>query len=708
MKKLIRKAMNVAGSAALIGMTVGVAAAASYPDPFTSDTAIVVGAGAAPSDNIAAASIAANLDAASAGTSTTTLTDAEGVTEEEVVLGGQIDLTGYDIESTMSDSKIPTLLDEKISWDDGDGSDDYDVHEELLINDMGIITSLDDEDLDGVALTNNMAFEYRYVFDDAFNVSQIGEDAADTLYLTILGKQYEIDSMTSTTIQVVTSDEVALSIGESVTVDGKVFTVDDVFDGKAQINGEVISEGETEKVDGIQVRVDTVGYHSNAPELSKVIIRIGEDITKTYSDGDEYIGEDEDDPLWIWTISNAGAAAGYVGVKYNVNMNDADDEEAGDSIKYEGAGYIMPSDFAEVKLEGLTDVDYEDVTIKFAQKDLYNSTDDAVVDEDEYAVVISAETTSSITVGAEETDEIYIWFAGRDTEVSATEGVNSSYGSIVTYYRDHDGDNTPVGKARYETATDLTTNQTLTRTNVATIEVGDTTMDVDVTIASGLMTLTFENPDDSDIDFAIGGTTISATGVVGAFEQLGTTAEDADANDIKVNGTDVSTKEESIMDYHGIIVAEADSGGVEGNADEDEVTLSIPDEQVFAEVSVVSGGSAVTSGDAGVMTVKDADVATVAGKNLVVIGGSAINSVAAELLGGAYREALFTSATGVAAGEFLIESFSRAGETALLVAGYNAADTEKAVTYLLNNDVDTTVGTKMKGTSATEATVVTA
>ncbi len=63
MKKIFRKAMTIAGSAALIGMTVGAAAAASYPSPFTSNTAIVVGANAAPADNIAAASIASNLDA---------------------------------------------------------------------------------------------------------------------------------------------------------------------------------------------------------------------------------------------------------------------------------------------------------------------------------------------------------------------------------------------------------------------------------------------------------------------------------------------------------------------------------------------------------------------------------------------------------------------------------------------------------------------
>ncbi|MAH49398.1 hypothetical protein CMI37_26480, partial [Candidatus Pacearchaeota archaeon] len=95
-------------------------------------------------------------------------------------------------------------------------------------------------------------------------------------------------------------------------------------------------------------------------------------------------------------------------------------------------------------------------------------------------------------------------------------------------------------------------------------------------------------------------------------------------------------------------------------------------------------------------------------KNLIVVGGSCINSVAADLLGQAACSADFTTLTDVAAGEFLIESFDRSGNTAILVAGYNAEDTTKAVTYLTNNAVETAVGTKLKGTSATEATVVTA
>jgi hypothetical protein len=132
--------------------------------------------------------------------------------------------------------------------------------------------------------------------------------------------------------------------------------------------------------------------------------------------------------------------------------------------------------------------------------------------------------------------------------------------------------------------------------------------------------------------------------------------------------------------------------------------------EVAADVYITSSDAVISGegGEAGVMTVTDSEVSTVAGKNLIVVGGSAINSVAAELLGGAYREAEFTSMTGVASGEFLIESFNRAGKTALLVAGYNAADTTKAATYLTNNDVDTTVGMKYKGTSATEASLVVA
>jgi len=89
MKQMFKKAITVLGSVALVGMTVGIASAASsFPQPFTSNTAIVVGSNAAPSDSIAASSVASNLNAASAGSSVAaTLNGATGVSEDQIALG---------------------------------------------------------------------------------------------------------------------------------------------------------------------------------------------------------------------------------------------------------------------------------------------------------------------------------------------------------------------------------------------------------------------------------------------------------------------------------------------------------------------------------------------------------------------------------------------------------------------------------------------
>jgi len=143
------------------------------------------------------------------------------------------------------------------------------------------------------------------------------------------------------------------------------------------------------------------------------------------------------------------------------------------------------------------------------------------------------------------------------------------------------------------------------------------------------------------------------------------------------------------------------------DSDQKKLTIAIPDNQIYAQLFIGEASSTV-GGSAGAITVMDTAIADAAGMNLVVVGGSAINSVAASLLGGAYSEGAFTAATGVAAGEFLLQTFDWSGNSALLVAGYHAEDTTRATAYLLNNDVDTTVGMKYKGTSATEATLVVA
>jgi len=203
------------------------------------------------------------------------------------------------------------------------------------------------------------------------------------------------------------------------------------------------------------------------------------------------------------------------------------------------------------------------------------------------------------------------------------------------------------------------------------------------------------------IESAAAGTSSNGIGVdsVSFSNQVGSSVTKPDNSDISLTA-----------DYFGT-VASIDAG----DSDQKIATLSYPKEQITAQVYVAANAAQITAGSTGgsvssigAQTVYDNEVSSVSGKNLIVIGGSCINSVAAELLGGAACDAAFTAKTGVKAGEALIKSFTRGSKVALLVAGYNAEDTTKAVTYLSNKPIDTTVGKALKVTSATEATAITA
>ncbi len=130
-----------------------------------------------------------------------------------------------------------------------------------------------------------------------------------------------------------------------------------------------------------------------------------------------------------------------------------------------------------------------------------------------------------------------------------------------------------------------------------------------------------------------------------------------------------------------------------------------------AKTAEVSSGSSSTTGgrvkELGSVLVRDSEVASVAGRNLIVVGGSCVNRLAAELLSGAGCGSDFEQKTGVGAGSFLIQTFDRGtGKVATLVAGYHAQDTANAAKILTTGSVDTTAGKKYKSTSATTVALV--
>ena len=143
-----------------------------------------------------------------------------------------------------------------------------------------------------------------------------------------------------------------------------------------------------------------------------------------------------------------------------------------------------------------------------------------------------------------------------------------------------------------------------------------------------------------------------------------------------------------------------------GDSDQKTAVISYPDEQVYAQIYIAEEAAAITpgtttSGAGGqILVVKDSEVSSVSGKNLIVVGGSCINTAAAKILGSETPlcTSAFTEKTTVGAGQYIIKTVASpyaaadSGKVAMLVAGYEAAETKLAVAKALEgaaSDVDT-------------------
>ena len=156
-----------------------------------------------------------------------------------------------------------------------------------------------------------------------------------------------------------------------------------------------------------------------------------------------------------------------------------------------------------------------------------------------------------------------------------------------------------------------------------------------------------------------------------------------------------NTYKSQFVDKFGVVVTKEDNTNENGI-----VTIGIPTDQMYLDVLFTASGVTVIPGSGGgtgtgqVVIVKDSEAGNVKAKNLIVVGGSCINTVAAKILGfdGPTCEAAFTTATEVGAGEFIIKvvktseavSGGSVDKVAMLVAGYNAVDTVSAVTQAMD------------------------
>ena len=199
---------------------------------------------------------------------------------------------------------------------------------------------------------------------------------------------------------------------------------------------------------------------------------------------------------------------------------------------------------------------------------------------------------------------------------------------------------------------------------------------------------------------------------IGVDEVMRTWSNDAQGNEIALS-SDSKVYEEA--DLYGAVITKDT-----GDSDQATATISYPDEQIYALLYVAEQGASIqtsssgSTGGTGAKTLgsvsyMDSEVASAAGKNLIVVGGSCVNTYAATLLGSTSPVCGegFETKTGVGAGSYLIQTFAQDdGTVATLVAGYNAGDTTNAAKFLTTQNVMVEAGKKYVGTSATSAELV--
>jgi len=671
------KKIAAIGSGALMAATCfGVAGLATdlsdYPAPFVADGKWVgmmaIGNDAATADLIGAVDIAATLAQVAGGTTGTT--EISGGVEEEVDLDTIISDT---FGETLDDSDIDTLLDGDIEFAD----ETLSVHEEITLDAVTpniAISSTGDADYgkDPFMEVGTGDVAYSYVFDDVADWDgsvtadqEVTED--EPLIVDFLGKTLTITAADDATVTAQVGEEFYMNVDDTVTVLGKVVKLINVGDDSAVVtvdgDQEVITAGNTEKVNGLRINVKEVFSTDTKAERSASLV-IGEDAFKAYDDGDDFIIPcatpmtedcDEDSPDWLWVIDMDSAGTDTLGV-----VNDFTWDNEGDPVIGIGDTLKFPDNYVWIQPKSLTVTDFGAYKIYF---DTGIDLTPADAETDASVFIVKGPTDDSLTIGGEETDEIILFMTG--------------VGTIEGFYVDDDNDIVVDG---------LGTNANI----VFTLNYGDSEVDAAIVAEDDCDTTSnFDLVVDTNGDGVDGADLEICTEdqVAGTFSGL-MTPEESEAEDAYFDATAIGERDTDVLFQWGSYITNP-----EDSTNNDEIDMFVPDEQQTVNVLIGSVGTKVTTtGGAGTMSgvpvaKLDIEITDAKAQNLILVGGTAVNKLTAEVLGVTYPtyDIAAGAALGIAANQAtlkLVENAFGGTNVALIVAGWEAADTRNAANVL--------------------------
>jgi len=667
------------------------------------------------------------------GASTTVVT---GGKSEDVPIGKAVSASGY-LDTTFTDDDLAGLQDTSISFQ----NDNYNIHDEIRLSNtqLNITSSLSGPEDDygtGVYLeVGTNALMYYYVFDQTINVS--AASSSQPLEIKFLGKTMKITSVsTATKFTAYVGDTYSMTVGDSVTVEGKTVTLVDVGSGgsvRLDIDGTTYTISGTQTKAGIEVTVDDYFYRDNREECAATLI-MGKQATETYQNDNKYKEDDNrcdhdpaDTDCWQWHIagltSNAAtdidAGSGPIlGIRsaFIIKSNSYNPITAGEC-------YPFPNGYAEVCMDSLTvddDTGYMQLTIELRDGVNLNSTI-----TDQTTIYIHAGATDGLQL---ESDSLSKLTADKRTDqiwlVNSSELAETG---VSVWYMDTDGTKSFAGT--------INNTDRLAPNKTARVYWGDTKDDNiefyltgDIGVANDInLTLDILGKTSTDLANKTDDINIQLKHGSNGFAGLGASANTEESDELQwgendgnqFTWTNIGTKDEDHRTMYGIIVKDPKSHGAS-----DEVVLSIPNEQVMAKITVKGPDTTITSSDGSsvkkVVPITNAvakldseisDPATV-GKNLVLVGGSAVNKWSAQALGLDYPTYGGSGLLPFASGEGYVKVFEdvfTTGQTVVLVAGWEASDTRNAASVMQQfgsfaDQLDENVAVKVTDVSASGIT----
>ncbi len=708
MKKFIRKVAAVGAGVAMLGSTFGGALAADLadlPSPFIgsngqyASTAMVIGS----SEDAAAR--------------TTLVNYFDGMVETAAGLGTQIVTEEIKLqENVATSSGLDTVYDDSDStiFDDGEvsvGGSSYDYHTELQItntaNNFDMETSLTSSDdkyeLDPKLEIKKDAIRYCYVFDEAINISaQVS--TSNPFDMQFLGKSVRIDTVSD-------NDTFIAQVGDSwsghpgemytgngitmevISVDGTSAIIDFGGDQRTIAEAGTVSKGE------IDVYLDTAiaGVGSASEAVATFII--GEDARLTVNSGDKYTdycspadghGDpdcDKNNPDWVWnfgglTDNAVSGAVNDICVENDFEAYNFNKDPAGI-----GEYYGLPGGYAYVGVDSLNVASDDYMTVEMFTEtgnteDLSNAgafPTSAIVltitaSESEGLVLDESGFTSEILTGDTKTDEIYVW--------TNTTFAGTANNATLFFYKDSNNAVQHAGNISYHAAATVNwgyLNYKNTKSTDVLLSsygkpgtddgyyvgfVPDNSSDANdnlwFRIQSANATdgnyLGFGDTDDAESDEVIWGATLTPT----------TTSATTGTTNIFAGA-----KKYDLLTGYGLQISDTDSSG-----DDDSFTIKVPGDQVKANVAIYEGGAATTTS----ADLLDATESTTGYTNLILVGGPCVNSLTAEFMGLTFPAC--EAASGIAQDKAIIEFVDMGSQTALVVAGWEKADTQRAATKI--------------------------